>query len=71
LAGLGGMLHMETSAEMSPSSGSINCNHNVKMNADHMPDHTPSLGSHMVLHTVWSNPSSLTSFLKHVRLAGF
>jgi hypothetical protein len=39
---------------MSPSSGSINCNHNVKMNADHMPDHTPSLGSRMVLHTVWS-----------------
>src|ERR1700738_3407247 len=34
---------------MSPSSGSINCNHNVKMNADHMPDHTPSLGSRMVL----------------------
>jgi hypothetical protein len=50
------MLRMWTSAEMSPSSGSINCNHNVKMNADHMPDHTPSLGSPMVLHTVCSNP---------------
>jgi hypothetical protein len=70
LAGLGGMLHMETSAEMSPSSGSINCNHNVKMNADHMPEHTPSLGSRMVLHRCGPIPSLLTSFLKHVRLAG-
>jgi hypothetical protein len=69
LAGLGGMLHMETSAEMSPSSGSINCNHNVKMNADHMPDHTPSLGSHMVLHTVWSNPV-VADFLSQARPAG-